>query len=93
MYTINVVGNKLYEKEIKIKTMYIEKENFIEVNNFVELINKKFNNNLKIIKINNHQNDFKPAFSAFLNENKEIKAILIGNRRSDPNSSNFFYFN
>lgn len=68
--------------------VYIRPENpFPELESFVDDTTRQFNLNMKIIS-----GDIKTVIDSILKSNPELKACLMGSRRTDPYCENLDFF-
>jgi FAD synthetase len=71
----------LVESNVEIQGFYCAKNEFKEVDEFLEAVKIHY----KFLKLQKYM-DMKEGLRQFLKDNQKIKGILIGTRRSDPNS-------
>jgi FAD synthetase len=71
----------LVDSNVAIQGFYCSKKEFKEVDEFLEAVKIKY----KFLKLHKYS-DMKDGLRQFLQDNKNVKGILIGTRRSDPNS-------
>ena len=75
-------------KESQIQGFYCKTgETFQEIQDFIGYCEQRF----PFLKLNSFDLPIKESLQEFLNKYPKIKGILIGNRRSDPNSGNFTF--